>query len=117
MARCGVLRHATAKAKVTPYGQGMQQPRPRQPSMGMLPRQALIGMLPRLGHVAAKAKVAPMGRQLRPRHTRVHAAKAKAMATLMGKQSMPRHVAKATTCLCGHASLPLGAGSKASGGM
>ena len=81
------------------------------------PRQALIGMLPRLGHIAAKAKVAPMGRQLRPRHTRVHAAKAKAMATLMGKQSMPRHVAKATTCLCGHASLPLGAGSKAFGGM
>ena len=74
-----------------------------------------MGMLPRLGHVAAKAKVAPMGRQ--PRHARVHAAKAKAMASPMDKQSMPRHAVKAMACLHGHVGMPLGVGSKALGGM
>ena len=74
-------------------------------------------MLPRLGHATAKAKAAPMGRQLRPRHARVHVAKAKAkaMATPMGKQSRSRHIAKAMACLYGHAGLPLGVGSKALG--
>ena len=78
-----------------------------------------MGMLPRLGHVAAKAKVAPMGRQPRPRlrHAHVHATKAKAMATPMDKQSRPRHAVKAMACLHGHVGMPLGVGSKALGGM
>ena len=84
---CGqAAAKAMAKACIQGQGQGMQ-PRPRQPPMGMLPR---------LGHAAAKAKAAPMGRQRRPRHACV-------------QQPRPRHAAKAMACLRGHAGMPLSA--------
>ena len=130
--RCGAMRHGVHAGMPTacllggnnlifqktlifrkslPKYVGKQQPRPKAciEGQGSPPRAC---SQPRPGHAAAKAKAAPMGRQPRPRHACVHAAKAKAMAAPMGWQSRPRHAAKAMACLRGHAGMPLGARSQ-----